>query len=124
MVWRMLMRAVVVWIATLWSRDCAGIARVLRLLRGSQLTVNPYLAEESPYGDTDGDGQLTTEEVRKQWEGFMAGVMTAAGSEDWATVIELSYKLSKSRADRSADSLQLSFRAECQRRICEGQRRA
>lgn len=58
-----------------------------------QVTVNPYLAEESPYEDTNGDGQLTTEEVREQWEGFSAGVLSAAGVEDWATVIDLSYKL-------------------------------
>jgi hypothetical protein len=63
------------------------------LTRGPAVNVNPYLAEDSPYDDTNGDGQLTTDEVREQWEGFMAGVLTAAGEEDWATVIELSYKL-------------------------------
>ena len=47
----------------------------------------------SPLLSSYGDGKLTTDEVREQWEGFMAGVLTAAGEEDWTTVIELSYKL-------------------------------
>jgi hypothetical protein len=58
-----------------------------------QAQVNPYLATESPYEDTDGDGQLSTEEVRAQWEGWMGQVPAAAKESDWPLVIELSYKI-------------------------------
>ena len=75
------------------SDDGAQPAAAAQNLQPPQVSINPYLVEDSPYDDTNGDGELTTEEVREQWQAFMDGVMTAAGEEDWATVTELSYKL-------------------------------
>lgn len=60
---------------------------------GVQIAANPYLSKQSPYKDTNGDGKLTAEELREQWEGWAVKVMRALKEQRWGTVIKLSYKL-------------------------------
>jgi hypothetical protein len=67
-------------------------------MQGMMAQLQKKIAEQQkeaghPYVDTDKDGKLTTEEVRKQWSGWYEGAMQAGKEENWEKMVGLLHKV-------------------------------